>query len=90
MNPNKALWEKGDFTRVAESMRESQASSLLRSGSRRIHPRIRLPLTSAYPRQFPRFANAARSRADGRPRASSSSVTRLRSGLTMPTNRTPQ
>ena len=23
MNPNKALWEKGDFTRVAENMRES-------------------------------------------------------------------
>jgi len=23
MNPNKALWEKGDFTRVAESMRQS-------------------------------------------------------------------
>src|SRR5436190_11178085 len=23
MNPNKALWEKGDFTRVAQSMRES-------------------------------------------------------------------
>src|SRR5579863_9380792 len=23
MNPNKALWEKGDFTRVAESMRDS-------------------------------------------------------------------
>jgi SAM-dependent methyltransferase len=23
MNPNKALWEKGDFTRVADSMRES-------------------------------------------------------------------
>jgi SAM-dependent methyltransferase len=23
MNPNKALWEKGDFTRVAEAMRES-------------------------------------------------------------------
>jgi hypothetical protein len=23
MNPNKKLWEKGDFTRVAESMRES-------------------------------------------------------------------
>ncbi len=23
MNPNKALWEKGDFTRVAETMRES-------------------------------------------------------------------
>src|SRR4249920_2124260 len=23
MNPNKALWEKGDFTRIAERMRES-------------------------------------------------------------------
>lgn len=23
MNPNKALWEKGDFTRIAVSMRES-------------------------------------------------------------------
>ena len=22
MNPNKALWEKGDFTRIADSMRE--------------------------------------------------------------------
>ena len=23
MNPNKTLWEKGDFTRIAQSMRES-------------------------------------------------------------------
>ena len=23
MNPNKALWEKGDFSRIAESMRAS-------------------------------------------------------------------
>src|SRR6476620_10767593 len=23
MNPNRALWEKGDFTRIADSMRES-------------------------------------------------------------------
>jgi len=23
MNPNKALWEKGDFARIAETMRES-------------------------------------------------------------------
>ena len=23
MNPNKAFWEKADFTRIAESMRES-------------------------------------------------------------------
>lgn len=26
MNPNKLLWEKGDFTRIAESMRESGAT----------------------------------------------------------------
>ncbi len=26
MNPNKALWEKGDFTRIAASMRESGAA----------------------------------------------------------------
>jgi hypothetical protein len=23
MNPNKAVWEKGDFTRIAQSMRRS-------------------------------------------------------------------
>lgn len=23
MNPNKALWEKGDFTRIAQTMRKS-------------------------------------------------------------------
>ena len=23
INPNKALWEKGDFTRIADTMRES-------------------------------------------------------------------
>ena len=23
MNPNKALWEKGDFTKIAQTMRES-------------------------------------------------------------------
>lgn len=26
MNPNKALWEKGDFTKIAETMRESSAA----------------------------------------------------------------
>jgi len=30
MNPNKALWEKGDFTRIAESMRESGAELVAR------------------------------------------------------------
>ena len=32
MNPNKALWEKGDFTRIAESMRESGESLVQRFG----------------------------------------------------------
>jgi ubiquinone/menaquinone biosynthesis C-methylase UbiE len=32
MNPNKALWEKGDFTRIAESMRESGGAFVQRLG----------------------------------------------------------
>ena len=32
MNPNKALWEKGDFTRIAESMRESGAALVSKIG----------------------------------------------------------
>ncbi|NCI50978.1 class I SAM-dependent methyltransferase [Sediminibacterium roseum] len=32
MNPNKALWEKGDFTRLAETMRESGALLVSRLG----------------------------------------------------------
>jgi ubiquinone/menaquinone biosynthesis C-methylase UbiE len=32
MNPNKALWEKGDFTRIAESMRESGEALIARIG----------------------------------------------------------
>ena len=32
MNPNKALWEKGDFTRIAESMRESGEALVSRIG----------------------------------------------------------
>ena len=32
MNPNKALWEKGDFTVVAETMRESGAALVARLG----------------------------------------------------------
>ena len=31
-NPNKALWEKGDFTRIAETMRESGAALAQRLG----------------------------------------------------------
>jgi ubiquinone/menaquinone biosynthesis C-methylase UbiE len=32
MNPNKALWEKGDFTRIAESMRDSGEALVKRLG----------------------------------------------------------
>lgn len=32
MNPNKALWEKGDFTRLAETMRESGAALIATLG----------------------------------------------------------
>ena len=32
MNPNKALWEKGDFTRIAESMRESGEDVVRQAG----------------------------------------------------------
>src|SRR5258706_2476692 len=32
MNPNKALWEKGDFTRIASSMRESGEALVGRIG----------------------------------------------------------
>src|SRR6266516_2497995 len=31
-NPNKALWEKGDFTRIAETMRESGEALVRRLG----------------------------------------------------------
>ena len=32
MNPNKALWEKGDFTRIAETMRESGEALVMSLG----------------------------------------------------------
>src|SRR5262245_5667972 len=32
MNPNKALWEKGDFTRIASTMRESGEALVQRLG----------------------------------------------------------
>src|SRR4029077_13660134 len=34
-NPNKALWEKGDFTRIADSMRESGAALVASLGIRK-------------------------------------------------------
>jgi len=35
LNPNKALWEKGDFTRIAETMRDSGESLVQRLGIKR-------------------------------------------------------
>ena len=32
VNPNQALWEKGDFTRIAATMRESGEALLQRIG----------------------------------------------------------
>src|SRR5947207_15565165 len=32
VNPNKALWEKGDFTRIAETMRKSGEALVERPG----------------------------------------------------------
>src|SRR5881296_621419 len=32
INPNKALWEKGDFTRIAESMRDSGEALVAKLG----------------------------------------------------------
>src|SRR5436305_13259881 len=34
INPNKAMWEKGDFTRIAASMRESGESLVKQLGIR--------------------------------------------------------
>jgi cyclopropane fatty-acyl-phospholipid synthase-like methyltransferase len=34
LNPNKSLWEKGDFTRIADSMRESGEAFVARIGIR--------------------------------------------------------
>ena len=44
-NPNKALWEKGDFTRIAASMRESGedvAKEMVRTaaGTIWLHPEV--------------------------------------------------
>src|SRR5437763_17155188 len=35
LNPNKALWEKGDFTRIADTMRDSGGALVRRIGIER-------------------------------------------------------
>jgi hypothetical protein len=46
MNPNKALWEKGDFTRIANAMRERGANpdwvEIIRHPCRRTNFGVRL------------------------------------------------
>ena len=37
MNPNKALWEKGNFTRIAETMRESGEALVKRIAATFLH-----------------------------------------------------
>ena len=37
MNPNQALWEKGDFTRIAASMRGSGEALVARSVPTSVH-----------------------------------------------------
>jgi ubiquinone/menaquinone biosynthesis C-methylase UbiE len=37
MNPNKALWEKGDFTKIAETMRESGTALVAKLGITKDH-----------------------------------------------------
>jgi hypothetical protein len=53
MNPNKALWEKGDFTRIAESMRESGEALVTKLGiTRGLRSRSRMgDGTTAYRRR---------------------------------------
>ena len=45
VNPNKALWEKGDFTRIAATMRESGEALVQRlgitKGAKGARPRMR-------------------------------------------------
>ena len=36
-NPNKALWEKGDFTQIAATMRESGEALVKQAGDHRGH-----------------------------------------------------
>ena len=57
MNPNKALWEKGDFTRIAESMRESGEALVQGLGD---HERARGP-GSRLRRRHDRVAGGAAS-----------------------------
>ena len=53
-NPNKALWEKGDFTRIAESMRESGEALVGKLGDHRGHRRCWTSVAATGPPRCPR------------------------------------
>ena len=59
MNPNQALWEKGDFTRIAESMRESGEALVAELGDHEGHEGARSRLRRRHDR---RARGAARRR----------------------------
>lgn len=57
MNPDKALWEKGDFTRIGETMRESGTALVAKLGITKglnvLHPDD--PSLNAYKYRTPCF-----------------------------------
>ena len=65
MNPNQALWEKGDFTRIAASMRQSGEEVVaglgILSRSSRPSSSARTGAWSKAPRRFRRPSCASRS-----------------------------
>ena len=55
MNPNKALWEKGDFTRIAVTMRESSEALVKSFGIRRASRSLISDAATERPRCPPRL-----------------------------------
>ena len=86
MNPNKALWEKGDFTRIAASMRDSGEASSTGSASAEAsgaRPRLRRrhhrgpggPAGRPRARRRHRLATSSRPATAGPPRRASRTCT---------------
>jgi hypothetical protein len=48
MNPNKAVWEKGDFTRIASTMRESGEAVVAACGVTKGLPKLLGPTMNAF------------------------------------------
>ena len=58
MNPNKALWEKGDFTRIAAGMRESGEALVAKLGVTKGLPRSSISAAATAPPRCPRRSSA--------------------------------